>query len=345
MTKKIYVNARFLCMPLTGVQRYAIEISFLLKKINSDIQFVCPHNIQHKDIALSLEAKVIGIFSGHIWEQTELAFFMARKKNAILWNPCNAAPLLVRNFAYTLHDFAYHVCPQNYTKLYRWLYSFMTPIILRKATYVFVPSATIQKELSLRYPHFHSKSHVTYNGMASHFLTKRYSRIIKEKIILIVASLSMRKNILMVINAFLQSTCYTEYKLIVIGSNIDIYKHDEIINSNTKIEFYKNISDQELSQWYMRAQYFVSMSSYEGFGLPVLEALYYNCTVICSNIEVYKELYATQVYYCEIDNDKLLQLFNNLTSLQLLKIDTDALIQKYNYEKSAQYIYTLLNTK
>jgi glycosyltransferase involved in cell wall biosynthesis len=132
--------------------------------------------------------------------------------------------------------------------------------------------------------------------------------------------------------------------LIIIGSNIGIYKQDEI-TKNAKIEFYENISDHALSQWYKRAQFFVSMSSYEGFGLPVLEALFYNCCVICSNIEVYNELYNQHVYFCEIENNELLQLFNNLSYLPLLKIDMSALIQKYNYEKSAQYIYTLLNTK
>lgn len=344
MTKKIYVNARFLCMPLTGVQRYAIEISFQLKKINSDIQFICPHNIIHKEIAKSLEARVVGYFTGHVWEQTELAFFMASKKNAILWNPCNAAPILSRNIAFTLHDFAYYVCPYNYTKLYRCFYSFITPIILRKATHIFVPSATIQKELSLRFPYLYYKSHIAYNGLASHFLANKNMKNGKEKIILVVASLSMRKNISMVINAYLQSASFEEYKLIVIGSNIDIYKQDDV-TKNANIEFYESISDQELSHWYIRAQFFVSMSSYEGFGLTVLEALYYNCIVICSDIEVYKELYAQHVYYCEIDNDKLLQLFNNLSSIQLMKFDMNALIQKYNYERSAQYIYTLLNTK
>lgn len=342
MTKKIYVNARFLCMPLTGVQRYAIEISFQLKKINSDIQFICPRNIKHKEIATSLQAKVIGFFSGHVWEQTELAFFMAGKKNAILWNPCNTAPLLVTNIAYTLHDFAYQTCPYNYTKLYRWYYTFMTPIILRKASFIFVPSATIQKELSIRFPDLCIKSHITYNGLASHFLTNKNTNYEKEKIILVVASLSMRKNISMVINSYLQSTCYIEYKLIVIGGNNEIYKQDEVTN-DAKIQFYDSISDQELAEWYKRAQFLVSMSTYEGFGLPILEALYYKCTVICSNIEVYKELYTQYVYYCEIDKNKLLLLFNNLSSLQLLNFDLNALIQKYNYDKSAQYIYTLLN--
>ena len=48
----LYVNARFLTQPLTGVQRYGIEISLQLKELYGErIKFVAPANIIHTDIA------------------------------------------------------------------------------------------------------------------------------------------------------------------------------------------------------------------------------------------------------------------------------------------------------
>lgn len=44
----LYVNARFLTQPLTGVQRYGIEISLQLKELYGErIKFVAPANIIH----------------------------------------------------------------------------------------------------------------------------------------------------------------------------------------------------------------------------------------------------------------------------------------------------------
>ena len=73
------VNARFLTQPITGVQRFAIEISKHLKKINPSIKFVAPHNIIHKETANELDVSVIGKMKGHLWEQIELPWYLATK--------------------------------------------------------------------------------------------------------------------------------------------------------------------------------------------------------------------------------------------------------------------------
>ena len=76
----IIVNSRFLTQSITGVQRYAIEISLELKKIlNGSILFVAPPNIIHKELASKLEVKIIGQNVGHLWEQYDLPVFL--KKN------------------------------------------------------------------------------------------------------------------------------------------------------------------------------------------------------------------------------------------------------------------------
>lgn len=63
---KIFVNARFLTQNITGAQRYAIEISKELKKIRSDIKFVTPKNILHKELAEYLEVETYGRLAGHL---------------------------------------------------------------------------------------------------------------------------------------------------------------------------------------------------------------------------------------------------------------------------------------
>ena len=77
----IVVNARFLTQKLTGVQRFAIEISLELKKIlKENVQFVSPCNIEQKEYARILGAIVVGKHKGHIWEQWDLPKYLKEQK-------------------------------------------------------------------------------------------------------------------------------------------------------------------------------------------------------------------------------------------------------------------------
>ena len=80
----IYINARFLTQRLTGVQRFAVEISKELKKINPKIKFVSPANIIHKEEASILEAETYGKLSSHTWEQIELRSYLKNANNTFL---------------------------------------------------------------------------------------------------------------------------------------------------------------------------------------------------------------------------------------------------------------------
>jgi glycosyltransferase involved in cell wall biosynthesis len=63
-----------------------------------------------------------------------------------------------------------------------------------------------------------------------------------------------------------------------------------------------------LASWYQRAEVFVSISAYEGFNLPILEALFFQCQVLCSDIPVHRELYQDSVYFCDIQHESSIQI-------------------------------------
>jgi len=64
----VVINARFLTQKLTGVQRFAIEISKLLKARIPGITFVAPRNIIDLELAKILDVKIIGTHKGVLWE-------------------------------------------------------------------------------------------------------------------------------------------------------------------------------------------------------------------------------------------------------------------------------------
>ena len=94
----LFVNARFLTQHITGVQRYAIEISKQLKfKLRDGVVFLSPENIVHNEIARNLGVRVIGKNSGHIWEQLDLPIYIKREGSPLLLNLANTAPVFYKN--------------------------------------------------------------------------------------------------------------------------------------------------------------------------------------------------------------------------------------------------------
>ncbi|QLH48117.1 MAG: glycosyltransferase [Bacteroidota bacterium] len=69
----------------------------------------------------------------------------------------------------------------------------------------------------------------------------------------------------------------------------------DIPEDHSSILVHSSCSDAELAEWYQHASCVVSLSEYEGFNLPVAEAISMGCRVVCSDIPVHRELYADRV--------------------------------------------------
>ena len=113
---------------------------------------------------------------------------------------------------------------------------------------------------------------------------------VDKKYILFVGTLQPRKNISKLIEAYslLPDKLKDEYKLVVVGKKGWLY--EDILDSPKKFDVRDNVlfldyvTDNDLPQFYKNATVFVLPSLYEGFGLPVLEAMSYDCPVIASNV-------------------------------------------------------------
>ena len=57
---QVFVNARFLTQPITGVQRYAVEVSKELKHLRPELRFLAPQNVIHHELAEQLGVERVG---------------------------------------------------------------------------------------------------------------------------------------------------------------------------------------------------------------------------------------------------------------------------------------------
>lgn len=341
----LIINARFLTQNITGVQRFAIEISKQLKKLHeNDIEFVSPKNIIHKDLAKILEVKIIGNRSGHIWEQIDLPKYLTQNNNPLLLNLANTAPFFYKNKIVTIHDVAYLRFPKNFDWKFRLFYKLLIPNIMKSSKHIFTVSEFSKKEIIELYRTKKEDMSVIYNAVNGIFKTikKEYN----DNYILAVSSLTYQKNFHSLIKAFnlLQDKSIKLYLVGSINKNFADLELIKDIENNKNIVFKGRVDDYELIKLYSNAQCFVYPSLYEGFGIPPLEAQSCGTPVICSNVASLPEvggensvLYINPYDVNDIKEKIEILINNNDIQKELIKKGFEN-IKRFSWEKSANKI-------
>lgn len=126
-------------------------------------------------------------------------------------------------------------------------------------------------------------------------LRSKYS-MSEQPFFLYLGSIEPRKNLVRVIQAYNQvrKESHIEYQLVLAGgkgwNNQDIYREAECSPFCKDIIFTDYITDAEKTTLYKHATLFLFPSLYEGFGIPILEAMYYQIPVITSNVSSMPEV-------------------------------------------------------
>lgn len=347
----IIVNARFLTQNITGVQRFAIEISKQLRQLyGENIQFVSPKNIIHTDLANELGAKIVGHQKGHLWEQVDLPMYLKRTGNPLLLNLGNTAPLLYFNKIIVLHSLSFLNKKWN-SLLFHFLYKITVPLNLMSSKFIFTVSQYTKKEITKHYSYINliDKIDVIYNGsFGSKKLNIRFMEN-KQNYLLYVGSISSSKNVNSLIDAM--SLVQMEHKditLKIVGSFNNQVFRNENIDADQSIEFCGHINNPDkLQELYLNAKAFVFPSLYESFGIPPLEAQECGCPIVISNttalLEIYKDsaLYFNPYDVNDIAN-KIITLLAN-TDLQKELIDKGfENIKRFSWEESAKKIIKII---
>lgn len=349
---KYVINGRFLSQKISGVQRFAIEITHCLIKLNPEIVVLCPPNINlNSDLTKIWNIKIIGANTGHKWEQWDLPLFLHQNNKPLLLNLCNTAPLFYNRNLVTVHDVCFAKHKEWYSTTFKLFYNFLIPKILKKSIAVFTVSKFSKSEIRSYFDIPSSKIFVIPNAVSSQFSLKsnNHEALLKEKIILSVASIDPRKNQSTLVKAFVQLK-KEDWKLYLVGAKHQAFSsQNEAANSSTNILWTGYLDDHELISLYHKASIFVYPSLYEGFGIPPLEAMTAGCPIIVSDIPALRETCKEAALY--FDPLSVTQLTNQLTmliesedlQLELVSLGLDR-AKKYNWEKSAKEILKLIES-
>jgi glycosyltransferase involved in cell wall biosynthesis len=116
---------------------------------------------------------------------------------------------------------------------------------------------------------------------------------------------------------------------------------DENDLQQNNITVLHHVDSKGLAEMYSKAEVVVSLSEYEGFGIPVLEGLFFGCKVLCSDIPVYRELFSDMVTFCPPKDPAAIAAALEQMTVNHMPPNherVNLLLKKYNYAQSAQTI-------
>lgn len=195
-------------------------------------------------------------------------------------------------YVITVHDLFFLRQPSRYSLRDRLVFRLLLPHSLWLCDAIIVPSQFIKNEFLSFYPAYLSKVHVTYEGVDPVFHQLKKTKEKKRSFFLTIASKNTRKNIPSICKAFLAASLKST-DLYIVGTLPA--KMGPI--QNPSIHFLGYVSDNELNKLYNSTKALLYLSSYEGFGLPVIEALACGTPVIASDIPCLREIGGENIHY------------------------------------------------
>jgi len=270
-TGEVLVNARFAGRRVTGVERFAGEV---VRCLDGSARLIRP-------------PRLLRGWAGQVWEQLVLPLRVP--PGAPLWSPANTGPLAVREQAVSIHDLSPLDHPEWFAPAFALWYRLLLPALARRARRVIVPSAFTARSLRRRFNLAEEKlvlapgsvDPARFHPVDPQPVRRRYN--LPRRYLLFVGSLQPRKNLSGLLAALetLQQR-FPEVELVAAGAESPHFRRDGLDAGKTRVRFLGYVPDEVLPALYSGAEAFVLPSWYEGFGLPVLEAMACGCPVAAS---------------------------------------------------------------
>ncbi len=239
------------------------------------------------------------------WEQLAQPWALYRSGVQLLHAMAFVAPLVSPVPAViTIHDLSFLRFPDRFRPPQRLYLSTMTRLSCRRARRVICVSQATADEtvrlLGLPRTHIdivpHGVQHARFYPLPAVQVERfRDTKGLPQRFILFLGTLEPRKNLTTLIDAFHQSKLSRQgIKLVIAGGKgwyyQQIFRRVEVLNLTNDVIFTGFVPDEELPLWYNAATLFVYPSIYEGFGMPLLEAMACGTPVIASNVSCMPEV-------------------------------------------------------
>ena len=258
-----------------------------------------------------------------------------------------------------LHDLTPILLPDYHTFNGRMIHRLL-PRVLRRTDHVLTVSEYTRRDMVARFPFTEKKSTSILLGRDETFVPKNDNAVlekygIRQPYFLYVGTLEPRKNLNVLVNAYntFRQRSGLNYQLILVGKKG--WKIDNLLEKIQQSPFQKDIiltgyvAREELPVLYTMSEIFVYPSLYEGFGLPVLEAMSCGARVITSDVSSLPEVGGDAAMYFDPNSPEqltnlMLQLSFDAPLLKILSEKSLAQAQQFSWKKTAKETLAVLTT-
>lgn len=263
------------------------------------------------------------------------------KKDLVLYTANYTSLFKKASYILVIHDLLFKRRELFPYKLMRLQRQFYLPISVRLADKIVAISKFTAEDIDYYYKNGGKKINVIYN----YFNFKKFpelQNITKENYFISVCSAAYHKNTITVLKAFYKySFKGGEYKLVLVGalkkeSESYLYYNQMPDMVKEKIIIYDKIDNNLLALLYAQAKAYISASLFEGLGMPIVEAMYFNLPVILSDYPVFHEVSMDKgIYFNPLVTDDLVD------KMFFIERNQD---YSYNYKDEIMKMYSENNT-
>ncbi|HME86811.1 MAG TPA: glycosyltransferase family 1 protein [Candidatus Nanoarchaeia archaeon] len=247
----------------------------------------------------------------------------------------------------TIHDLVPLVHPETHSAMTVIHHKHGLPVMLKNVDKIIAVSKNTKKDIEKLFSVNPKKIEVIYEAAETKKASTKEVAAFKRKYhlnkyILIVGSLEPRKNVVKQLMAFEDARKMYDIQLVIITKkgwkNKEIYAAINRSKFKNDIYILNNVGYQELLSAYAGSQCLLFASLYEGFGLPVLEAMSQGCPVITSNISSLPEVAGNAAKLVDPNNTKEIAhaLKAVLKDNSQMKKKGFAQVKKFSWEKAAK---------
>jgi glycosyltransferase involved in cell wall biosynthesis len=373
---QIVVNTRLLLKDkLEGISWFTYQTLSRITKNNPDIHFVFlfdrqfdPEFIFSDNVTpLILSPQARHPFLYYAWFQFSVKSLLNKMKPDLFLSPDGFVCLGARcKQLVVLHDINFYHHPKDLKWLTGKYYNYFFPKYAREATRIATVSEYSKNDIAKHYEINSDKIDVVYNGIHDFFRPANEKEKLETKAkftggndyFISVGSLIPRKNIPNLIKAYalFKQQSKSNLKLVLVGSQYwgtaEIHKiitennltSTSLVTKTADVIFTGRLSNADLNLVLASATALTFVPYYEGFGIPLIEAMQTHTPIIASNVTSLPEIAGNAAVYVNPLNvneiaDAMLKIYNDKNLQQTLIEKGNLQKQKFSWNKSADLLW------
>ena len=317
--------------PLTGIGRYALELAKEYEDLNAGVKFIgnCEENFKDFDKKKSSETStnqsynylkklvksssiLMKIYSEVRTKLNSRA--LEKYTKYVIHSPNFHLPKVnAQARVVTVHDLSMFLHPDCFEPAESKFMQSVCENSLNRADEIITVSETVKKEICDYFSYDPGKITVTSLACSQLYRPREKSEcenvlnkygLTPNRYSLFVGTIEPRKNIPTLIYSYrsLSSELREQYPLVIVGHHGWRSELEHRLLQEAKAEgwlyYLDYVSHEDLYYLYSGCRLFCFPTLYEGFGLPVLEAMSSGVAVLCSDLPVMREVCGNGVYYC-----------------------------------------------